>query len=42
MLNSIIDAFKSSDIGSSRGGLMSYPLRFYVKEAGADAKLSPT
>ena len=28
------------DIGSSRGGLRPYPLRFHVEEAGADAKLS--
>ncbi len=28
-----------SEIGSSRGGLRPYPLRFHVKEAGADAKL---
>jgi hypothetical protein len=28
-----------SEIGSSRGMLRSYPLRFHVEEAGADAKL---
>jgi hypothetical protein len=37
-LNSI-DADMKSDIGSSRGGLRPYPLRFHVGEAGADAKL---
>ncbi len=39
LLNSI-DADKKSEIGSSRGGLRPYPLRFYVEEAGADAKLN--
>ena len=34
-----IDADMKSEIGSSRGGLRPYPLRFHVKEAGADAKL---
>jgi hypothetical protein len=29
-----------SEIGRSRGGLRPYPLRFHVKEAGADAKLT--
>ena len=29
----------NSEIGSSRGGLRPYPLRFHVEEAGADAKL---
>jgi hypothetical protein len=29
-----------SEIGSSRGGLRPYPLRFHVEEAGADAKLT--
>jgi hypothetical protein len=29
-----------SEIGSSRGGLRPYPLRFHVEEAGADAKLN--
>jgi hypothetical protein len=38
LLNSI-DADKKSEIGSSRGGLIPYPLRFHVEEAGADAKL---
>jgi hypothetical protein len=38
LLNSI-DADMKSEIGSSRGGLRPYPLRFHVKEAGADAKL---
>ena len=38
LLNSI-DADMKLDIGSSRGGLRPYPLRFHVKEAGADAKL---
>jgi hypothetical protein len=28
-----------SEIGSSRGGLRPYPMRFHVGEAGADAKL---
>jgi hypothetical protein len=28
-----------SEIGSSRGGLRPYPLRFHVGKAGADAKL---
>jgi hypothetical protein len=36
VLNSI-DADMKSEIGSSRGGLR--PLRFQVREAGADAKL---
>ena len=35
-----IDADMKSEIGSSRGGLRPYPLRFHVKEAGADAKLT--
>ena len=39
LLNSI-DADMKSEIGSSRGGLRPYPLRFHVKEAGADAKLN--
>jgi hypothetical protein len=39
LLNSI-DADMKSEIGSSRGGLRPYPLRFYVEEAGADAKLN--
>jgi hypothetical protein len=34
-----IDADMKSEIGSSRGGLRPYPLRFHVKEADADAKL---
>jgi hypothetical protein len=34
-----IDADMKSEIGSSRGGLRPYPLRFHVGEAGADAKL---
>jgi hypothetical protein len=38
LLNSI-DADMKSKIGSSRGGLRPYPLRFHVKEADADAKL---
>jgi hypothetical protein len=38
LLNSI-DADMKSEIGSSRGGLRPYPLRFHVEEAGADAKL---
>jgi hypothetical protein len=38
LLNSI-DADMKSDIGSSRGGLRPYPLKFHVGEAGADAKL---
>ncbi len=38
LLNSI-DADMKSEIGSSRGGLRPYPLRFHVREAGADAKL---
>jgi hypothetical protein len=38
LLNSI-DADMKSEIGSSRGGLRPYPLRFHVGEAGADAKL---
>ncbi len=38
LLNSI-DADMKSEIGSSRGGLRPYPLRFHFKEAGADAKL---
>ncbi len=38
LLNSI-DADMNSEIGSSRGGLRPYPLRFHVREAGADAKL---
>jgi hypothetical protein len=32
LLNSI-DADMKSEIGSSRGGLRPYPLRFHVKEA---------
>jgi hypothetical protein len=39
LLNSI-DADMKSEIGSSRGGLWPYPLRFHVEEAGADAKLN--
>jgi hypothetical protein len=39
LLNSI-DAYMKSDIGSSRRELMPYPLRFHVKEASADAKLT--
>ena len=39
LLNSI-DADMKSEIGSSRGGLRPYPLRFHVEEAGADAKLN--
>ncbi len=39
LLNSI-DAKIKSEIGSSRGGLRPYPLRFHVKEASADAKLN--
>jgi hypothetical protein len=35
-----IDADMKSEIGSSRGGLRPYPLRFHVEEAGADAKLN--
>jgi hypothetical protein len=38
LLNSI-DADMKSEIGSSRGGLGVYPLRFHVRKAGADAKL---
>jgi hypothetical protein len=38
LLNSI-DADMKSEIGSSRGGLRPYPLKFHVGEAGADAKL---
>ena len=38
LLNSI-DADMKSEIGSSRGGLRPYPLRFHVEKAGADAKL---
>ena len=38
LLNSI-DADMKSEIGSSRGRLRPYPLRFHVGEAGADAKL---
>ncbi len=38
LLNSI-DADIKKEIGSSRGGLRPYPLRFHVEEAGADAKL---
>jgi hypothetical protein len=34
------DADMKSEIGSSRGGLRPYPLRFHVEEAGADAKLN--
>jgi hypothetical protein len=34
-----IDADIKSEIGSSRGGLRPYLLRFYAKAAGADAKL---
>ena len=29
-----------SEIGSSRGGLRPYPLRFHDEEAGADANLN--
>jgi hypothetical protein len=29
-----IDADMKSEIGSSRGGLRPYPLRFHVEEAG--------
>ncbi len=36
-----IDADMKSEIGSSRGGLRPYPLRFHVEEAGADAKHGP-
>jgi hypothetical protein len=39
LLNSI-DTDMKSEIGSSRGGLRPYPLRFHVEEAGADAKLN--
>jgi hypothetical protein len=39
LLNSI-DADMKSEIGSSRGGLRPYPLRFHVEEAGADAKFN--
>jgi hypothetical protein len=35
-----IDIDMKSEIGSSRGGLRPYPLRFHVEEAGADAKLN--
>jgi hypothetical protein len=38
LLNNI-DVDMISEIGSSKGGLRSYPLSFHVKEAGADAKL---
>jgi hypothetical protein len=38
LLNSS-DAEMKSEIGSSRGGLRPYPLRFQVMEAGANAKL---
>ncbi len=38
LLNSI-DADMKSEIGSSRGGLRPYPLRFHIGEVGADAKL---
>ncbi len=39
LLNSI-DADMKSEIGSSRGGLGPYPLRFHAEEAVADAKLN--
>jgi hypothetical protein len=39
LLNSI-DADMKSEFGSSRGGLRPYPLRFHVREAGADAKFN--
>jgi hypothetical protein len=35
-----IDADMKLEIGSTRGGLRSYHLRFHVEEAGADAKLN--
>jgi hypothetical protein len=38
LMNSI-DADMKTEVGSSRGGLRPYPLRFHVEEAGADAKL---
>ena len=41
LMNSI-DADMKTEVGSSRGGLRPYPLRFHVEEAGADAKLKPT
>ncbi len=39
LLNSI-DADMKLDISSTRWGFRPYPLRFHVKEAGADAKLT--
>ena len=36
-----IDADMKSEIGSTRQDLWPYPLRFHVKEVGADAKLNP-
>jgi hypothetical protein len=39
ILLNCIDADFKSEIGSTRGGLRPYPLRFHVEEAGADAKL---
>jgi len=39
LLNSY-DADMKSDIGSSRGGIRPYPLRFHVEEASGDAKPS--
>jgi hypothetical protein len=35
-----IDADMKLEIGSTRGGLRPYHLRFHVEEAGADAKLN--
>jgi hypothetical protein len=34
-----IDADMKSEMGSFRGGLRPYPLRFHIKQAGANAKL---
>jgi hypothetical protein len=39
VLLNIIDADMKSEIGSSRGVLRPYPLRFHDGKAGADAKL---
>jgi hypothetical protein len=41
LLNSI-DAGMKSEIGSSRGGLRPYPLRFHVEEAGRRCQTKPT
>jgi hypothetical protein len=41
LLNSI-DADMKSDIGSSRGGLRPYPLRFHVGKAGAGIQYLPS